>query len=116
LASRKFLFSSQRLLFHSLSVHNSNAQTLARSLGHPTHIASYVRDLEIDFDFDHEDMRAVSVALLPLFLTRLTICGLLAHGVIPRNHLPGYPRFSLPSVPRKLLKFSGLLCFPFSSL
>ncbi|KAJ7917918.1 hypothetical protein B0H13DRAFT_1869831 [Mycena leptocephala] len=41
--------------------------TLARSLDCSKHIASSVRDLEIEVDFDREDMQAVSVTLLRLF-------------------------------------------------
>ncbi|KAJ6595348.1 hypothetical protein B0H10DRAFT_2060828, partial [Mycena sp. CBHHK59/15] len=102
LVSRKFLCSSQRLLFYSLRVHNSNAQSLARSLGHSTHIALYVRDLEIDFDFDREDTRAASVALLRLFpkveRASLSVGSWLTESFRETTHMAILDFLSLPSL------------------
>ncbi|KAJ7934455.1 hypothetical protein B0H13DRAFT_2305553 [Mycena leptocephala] len=67
LVSHRFLVPSQRFLFRSFCLHNSNAIMLCAFLKDSKHLASYVRDLQVDLDFVRQDIQAVAATLLRLF-------------------------------------------------
>ncbi|KAJ7917946.1 hypothetical protein B0H13DRAFT_2321880 [Mycena leptocephala] len=67
LVSHRFLAPSQRFLFRSFFLHNSNAIMLCAFLKDSKHLASYVRDLQVDLDFVRQDIQAVAATLLRFF-------------------------------------------------
>ncbi|KAJ7860195.1 hypothetical protein B0H13DRAFT_1851368 [Mycena leptocephala] len=67
LVSHRLLVPSQRFLFRSFRLHNSNAIMLCAFFKDSKHLASYVRDLQVDLDFERQEIQAIAVKLLRLF-------------------------------------------------